>query len=294
MAKWKKNDLSLEQARELFRYENGRLFWNSKIRSAPYSIGDRVGTRCRIIPTVIVNGQVYQMHRIVYLLHHGFCPEKIDFKNKDLTSEGVYDISIENLYEPPKKEIIKKPKKKYIEDLSYIEANTYLEYKNGRLYWKEKPTPYGGIVVGQLAGGRHGSPYLRLMLYKKSYMQHRIVYLLHHRHCPEFITFIDKTLTDEGLYDISIENLKETTLSHSLSVGNYKNGKTSKYRGVYFKKQENKYSVRISVNRVRKQYGLFENEEEAARKYDEMAKILIGEDARLNFPEEKPLSISSP
>ena len=39
--------------------------------------------------------------------------------------------------------------------------------------------------------------------------------------------------------------------------------------------------------------GYFDNEEEAARKYDEMARQFVGDDAVLNFPEEKPLSIST-
>ena len=178
----KKNDLTLEQASELFRYENGKLFWKSKTKSSNVTIGDQVGSNNRLIPIVELRNGKYSLHRIVYLLHHGFCPEKIDFKNKTLTAEGMYDISIENLFEPPKKKVIRNRKKKYREELSYIEANTYFEYKNGRLYWKEK-TKHGNMVVGNLAGGKaKDSHFLRVMLHYKVYSQHRIVYLLHHRY----------------------------------------------------------------------------------------------------------------
>lgn len=280
----KKKDPSLKLARELFRYEKGKLYWKSEFKFYPYSNSGIAGTSGRIIPRVKVNGQVYKLHRIVYLLHHGFCPKQLDFIDKTLTAEGCYDISIENLFEPPKKEVIRKTKKKYREELSYFEANTYLEYKKGRLYWKEE-TKGGHVVVGQLAGGPSGAPFLRVKLHNKVYSQHRVVYLLHHRFCPQVVTFIDKTLTDEGCYDISIENLKASTHSHEKSVAIFnKRAKTSKYRGVSLDREGKKYRVIFRANRIVKHGGLFENEEEAARKYDEMARQLIGEDAILNFP----------
>jgi hypothetical protein len=295
MAKRKRiKDLKLEQARELFRYENGRLYWKTNASNLKHSIGDKVRGCSHFIPLVELSSGSYSLHRIVYLLHHGYCPIKVDFKDKTLTDEGYYDISIENLYAPPVKKVIKKPKKKYREELSYFEANTYLEYKKGRLYWKEK-TKYGNMVVGQLAGSSADAPFLRLKLHGKIYMQHRIVFLLHHRYCPQVVAFIDKTLTNEGFYDISIENLKASTHSHERSVINYpKVSKSSKYRGVHLDKESKKYKVLFIANRVAEYGGYFVNEEEAARKYDEMARQLIGEDAKLNFPEEKPLSISTP
>lgn len=284
-----KKDLPLEKVRELFRYENGKLYWKST-----RFIGKRVGNTRNFSPIVEHMGKTYKLNRIVYLLHHGFCPEKIDFIDKTLTAERMYDISIENLYVPPKKLKTKKLKRKFKEDLSYIEVNTYLEYKNGRLYWKAKPSPKSTMEVGSLAGSVADAPSLKVQLHGKTYLQHRIVYLLHHRYFPEVVTFIDKTLTDEGLYDISIGNLKASTLSRVKSLSNVKpEGKTSKYRGVSLNKEANKYSVFIRVNRVLKFGGHFENEEEAARKYDEMARQFIGEDAVLNFPEVKQSLASS-
>jgi hypothetical protein len=290
----KKKDLTLELARELFRYENGKLYWKSKIKFSPNSIGDRVGSSFIMIPIFFLNNKKYYIHRTIYLLHHGYCPMKVDFKNKTLTDEGIYDTSIENLFEPSKREGIRKSKKKsYREEVSYFEVNDYLEYKNGRLYWKAKPYPNSCVVVGNLAGGTSGTSFLRVKLHGKIYGQHRIVYLLHHRYCPQIVTFINKTLTDEGFYDISIENLKASTHSHERSVTNYpKRRKSSKYRGVHLDSASKKYKVLFIANRVFQYGGHFENEEEAARKYDAMAKQLIGEDAVLNFPEEKHLSTS--
>jgi len=85
----------------------------------------------------------------------------------------------------------------------------------------------------------------------------------------------------------SIENLKEKTISYSRVKNKARKGNTSKYRGVTFNKEYKKYDVRLSVEGVRRVIGKYQNEIDAAKRYDEVAKELIGEDAVLNFPEEK-------
>lgn len=60
--------------------------------------------------------------------------------------------------------------------------------------------------------------------------------------------------------------------------------KTSKYRGVCFKKKNKKWQAKIGRG-DRKQYiGIFVTEEEAARAYDKVALELDGAKAELNFP----------
>ncbi|PCJ52728.1 MAG: hypothetical protein COA79_23300 [Planctomycetota bacterium] len=285
MTQRKKNNLTLKRVNKLFIYKEGKLLWNTNIKSSSYTIGDVVGSRNRFIPVVEIKNIKYQLHRIVYLLHHGACPQKIGFIDKTLTSEGSYNISIKNLYVPSKKAKTKKNKVKYKPEISFLEANTYLEYKAGRLYWKEKTAIFARMVVGEVAGSiSKDSPYPKVMIHQKGYAQHRIVFLLNHGYCPEVVAIIDKTLTDEGVYDISVGNLKEMTSSLSNNTTNTRIGKTSKYRGVCYSKEEKKYRVRVSVDGIRKQYGMYINEVDAAKKYDEVAKKFIGEEARLNFP----------
>lgn len=169
MTKKKKKDITLEQARELFRYENGKLYWEIAPKCCPRFLGKIAGTRGCIIPKVNIKGKYYYLHRIVYLLHHGFCPQQLEFKNKTLTSEGMYDISIENLFEPPKNVVVNKPKKRFRKELSYFEVYEYLEYKNGRLYWKAKPFLTPNVVAGNLVEGTSDRPMLRVKLHGKSY-----------------------------------------------------------------------------------------------------------------------------
>jgi len=60
---------------------------------------------------------------------------------------------------------------------------------------------------------------------------------------------------------------------------------SSKYRGVNYVKNRKKWRAAINYNRIYKHLGFFENEEDAARAYDEAAKIYHGEFATLNFPQ---------
>lgn len=59
---------------------------------------------------------------------------------------------------------------------------------------------------------------------------------------------------------------------------------SSRYRGVWYNKQTQKWRATIVVNRKRKQIGYFHNEIEAAKAYDEAAKKYYRDFAVLNFP----------
>lgn len=70
-----------------------------------------------------------------------------------------------------------------------------------------------------------------------------------------------------------LENLNLLTVESSRNTG---------YRGV--KKKNNKWQARISVEGVSRFIGSYDTEDEAARAYDNYAKVIHGNKARLNFP----------
>lgn len=81
-------------------------------------------------------------------------------------------------------------------------------------------------------------------------------------------------------------NLREASNSQNGANRRCAKNSTSKYLGVHIPSKSyygNRWAVTISINRKTKYVGCFKTEEQAARAYDEAAKIYHGEFANLNF-----------
>jgi hypothetical protein len=77
-----------------------------------------------------------------------------------------------------------------------------------------------------------------------------------------------------------------TSQENSFNVSKRNNPTSSKYKGVTYRKDNDTWRARITINAELINLGQFESEEEAAKTYDKKAKELFGEFACLNFPEE--------
>lgn len=91
---------------------------------------------------------------------------------------------------------------------------------------------------------------------------------------------------DRNSLNDRFDNLREATRSQNGANTNKKKGCSSKYRGVT--KHKNKWMAQISKSaskRDNKYLGLFENEEDAAKAYDNVARDVFGDFAQLNFPQ---------
>jgi hypothetical protein len=85
--------MTQEYAHSLFEYKDGSLYW--KVRKAPHvKIGARVGSPILGYESVYVDGRNWRIHRLVFLMQHGYMPKMIDHINGDRK-----DNRIENLRE---------------------------------------------------------------------------------------------------------------------------------------------------------------------------------------------------
>lgn len=156
----------------------------------------------------------------------------------------------------------------------------FIEYKEGHLYWKKKKSD--NTVIGNEVGGPsvktdHGN-YMAFRFDGKLYLSHRVIHWMHTGEWPKIVDHEDHdTLNNYPA------NLRSATDSQNQYNKTPRRGGSSKYLGVG--KFRNKWKAQIGHEKKNIHIGVFENEEDAARAYDEMAKKLAGAFANLNFKE---------
>ena len=160
--------------------------------------------------------------------------------------------------------------------LTQQQLKEYLEYRDGHLWWIKKSARC--IKIGQQFGSYHDKGYRQGWFKGKMYKEHRLIWLIVYGRLP------DKDLDHiNGVKDDNrIGNLREATKSENLY--NKKGiGGSSKYKGVSFNKQLQKYVAYASLNKKRYHLGTFECEIAAAKAYDEFANKNFGNYKRINF-----------
>lgn len=93
-----KHKISITQSEceSLFEYRGGRLYWKSDV-AKNVKAGDEAGSGdCHLgkYKTVTINKKPHQLHRVIYLMHHGNLPTVVDHINGN-----TFDNRIENLRE---------------------------------------------------------------------------------------------------------------------------------------------------------------------------------------------------
>lgn len=126
------------------------------------------------------------------------------------------------------------------------------DYIDGELFWKN--TTHGKIKVGSKVGFINNDGYYTASVYGKKYLNHQIVYLMHHGYFPKEIDHINRDRLDN-----KIENLREVTRAQNMQNKAMYKRNTSGAKGVSWKKSINKWQVAINVNGVRKYIGVFED-----------------------------------
>ena len=86
-----------------------------------------------------------------------------------------------------------------------------------------------------------------------------------------------------GLHNWRANLRRATNAQNVRNARIYSRKTTSKYKGVYFRKDLNKFQSQIMMLGKKINLGVFQSEEEAARTYDTHARKLFGKFARCNF-----------
>jgi len=139
------------------------------------------------------------------------------------------------------------------------EIHELLEYRDGELYWKVDVGQRG--KKGCRAGSLNKSPKYRVVRLKgKLYLEHRIVFAMHHGYFPEFIDHINEDKTDNR-----VENLRPATREEN--GWNQKNriNNTSGYKGVSYNNKDKRWVAYCRHNKNLVIFGRFMTKEEAAR-----------------------------
>lgn len=154
-------------------------------------------------------------------------------------------------------------------------------------YWKlssESPSglvwiksPAKRIKIGQVAGTLHFSGYWEVCLKGITYKAHRIIYLLQNKISPgNFI--IDHANGKKDIFNLRLAD----HVQNCHNRGKCKSKTSSKYKGVYWSKQRQKWKARIYVNKKQIWLGYFKKENDAALAYNKAALKYLGNFAFLN------------
>lgn len=151
-----------------------------------------------------------------------------------------------------------------------IKENLYL--KDCVFYWKKTQGrkkadhPAGWLLKG----------YIQIGIAGEVHPAHRLIFLLHHGYCPQYIDHIDGNRTNNN-----IENLRPATLNQNARNCKVPSHNTSGHKGVCWDKNRCKWMAYITINNKFKSLGRFDNIEDAAEAYKTAAKQYFGEFARI-------------
>lgn len=145
------------------------------------------------------------------------------------------------------------------------------EYKDGALYWKEpKYRRKMDIPVG-----RKHKNYLTLNYKSRTYVIHRLIFLYHHGYLPDTLDHIDN-----DTYNNRIENLRPATRNQNGYNMKIRSSNKTGYKGICWKKREQRYLAACSVEGKRFEIGYFKVLEDAVKAIKQFREKHHGEFAR--------------
>lgn len=148
------------------------------------------------------------------------------------------------------------------------------DYKDGNLFWKKRTGPRSKI--NEIAGHLRKNGYVQVILHRKIYVAHRLIWLWIHGEWPKNeVDHIDGNKSNN-----KIENLRDVTKSQNQQNRLKTRQNTSGYKGVFFHARSNKWIAKITLNKKQNYLGYFSSPLDAHNAYCEAAKKFHGEFAK--------------
>lgn len=159
----------------------------------------------------------------------------------------------------------------------YNKCHELFECCDGKLIRKINASPNArkGDVAGTLDISGGGIGYYRVKIDKKSYLLHRLIYLMTHRELPEVVDHIDG-----DTHNNRIENLRASDKKKNRWNCNSNEFSQSGVKGVY--RDNKKWKALINVNGKRYYLGMYDTIESAKIVVDMKYVELQGEYSKQN------------
>ena len=141
----------------------------------------------------------------------------------------------------------------------------HLTYSEGKLYWKLSTS--NRVKVDDRFGSIRKDGRFHGQLFGKTYFEHRLIYLYHKSHLPEYVDHIDG-----NPFNNKIENLRECSLVENQHNRKSQKSSSSKYKGVHWCKSRKKWCAKIKTRDRHINLGRFATENEASKAYNTFAR----------------------
>jgi len=160
----------------------------------------------------------------------------------------------------------------------YALINDLFEYRDGDLYWKERPA-YSSVDISKPAGNINDRDYRYIKIKGKAYRAHRLIYQMFNEQWDITDNSLDNSVdhADRDKLNNSIDNLRIATQSQNRCNTGKQNNNTSGTTGVSWNKRAGKWKVQVWVNKKYHWGGLFVNKEDAIAKAIQLRNKLHGE-----------------
>lgn len=147
------------------------------------------------------------------------------------------------------------------------------DYKDGRLYWK-KNTSFMNLI-GKPAESIDSRGYYTVTFNGKRALAHRVIFFMFYGYTPEFVDHIDGNKLNN-----KITNLREATREQNQQNTKLSKRNTSGEKGIVWRKDTQKWRVKIAANNEIYEGGSYKDKEEAIKVAKELRNILHGKFAR--------------